>query len=183
MCTRNNEHTKQKNILLLKVWAQEVLKCETQVGVTKKTFASPSEKFRRTICSSYTLWCTVKFTMLYMLLKHSQVLSEHFLSVKDHDLKHASHWDHLELRHWTLRSPNIGLEFTHSHRIQITAQTGTVRITHKKKIFEMISLRYYIKNWKKLSKNKYRLCRYSKRRFGTSSERVICLYKKQQHKH
>jgi len=47
----------------------------------------------------------------------------------------------------------------------------------------MILLRYYIKNWKKGSKNKYKLCWYSNKSFGTSSERVTCLWKKQQHEH
>jgi len=46
-------------------------------------------------------------------------------------------------------------------------------MNNTKKIQEMISLRYYIKNWKKWSNNKYKLCRYSNKRFGTSSERVI----------
>ena len=81
---------KAEEYISTKIWAQEVIKCKTQVGVMKKTFASPSDKFRRTICSLYTFQSTVKFTMLYMLLKHSQVLSEHFLSFKNHDLKHLT---------------------------------------------------------------------------------------------
>lgn len=78
---------------------------------------------------------TLKYSKIYHvvhLLKHSQVFREHFLSFKDNDLKHASHWDNLELRHWTLCSPNMALEFRHSQRIQITAWAGTVWITQRK---------------------------------------------------
>ena len=79
---------------------------------------------------------TSKYSKIYHVVHvtQTQSSSQRTLSCKDHDLKHASHWDHFELRaqNFNLCSQNMALEFRHSQRIQIKAWTGTVWRTQRK---------------------------------------------------